>query len=363
MKFTIVTSFYNGSKFINNLYQKIKSQTYTNWEWIVTDDFSSDSAKEILLDISKKDRKVKYVDQEFKKQMFYNPQIFCKDAEIIMQADQDDYPLPKALEVYHYFFTKFPDTIAITCAANSFRENGDWMNFHSPNFIDKNNMACGHLANLRAWRNNPNIKNDFNPNNWMKCYYNDLSILCTLEEQGKILNLPRNLYYYNYREDSISRLVFGNECEIEGKELIKRINERRSDKDIDTLNRYFENIHSESLCLIDHNLNNSTEQLKISYIDNHINGNKKALLKELFFDHDFNVNKIDGDEDYAVFGLKNMEDLNEFLKVNISTIKKVQLVIFNQAENPDTQNIINKVSSLHQLYYHSSRHCLINLIK
>jgi len=364
MKFTIVTSFYNGSRFIQNLYEKIKLQTYTNWEWVVTDDFSSDNSKELLLEISKKDRKVKYVEQEFKKQMFYNPQLFCRDAEIIIQADQDDYPLPKALEVYHYFFTKFPDTVAITCAGNAFREDGSWMNFHSPNFIDKNNMVCGFLTYLRAWKNNPNRQYDFNPDSWMKYYYNDLSILCTLEEEGKVLNIPRNLYYYNYRDDSISHTVYGNESVEEGSELIKRIDDRRLDKNIDTLNRYFESIHSESLCLLDHHLNNSATQLKISYVDNFIDSKKKALLKDLFFDHDFSVNKIDGDEDYAVFAIKNMEDLESFLRTEKKDqVKKLQLVIWNQASNPDTQNIITVLSSLYPLYYHSSHHCLINLVK
>lgn len=364
MKFTIVTSFHNGSKFVQNLYEKIKSQTYTNWEWIVTDDFSSDEGKELLLDICKKDRKVKYVEQNHKKEMFYNPQRFCRDAEIIVQADQDDYPLPKALEVYHHFFMKFPDTIAITCCGNLFRENGEWMNFHNANYSDKMNMACGYLTHLRAWRNNPNIQYDFNPENWMKYYYNDLSILCTLEEQGKILNLPRNLYYYNYRDDSISHSVYGQEAVEEGAELIKRINERRLDKDMDTLNRYFESIHSESVCLMDHHLNNSIEQLKISYIDYSIENKKKSLLKELFFDHDFSVNNIDGNEDYVVFAIKNMEDLEKFLSTKeVSGVKKVQLVIWNQAENPDTQKIIHKVSSIYPIYYHSSYHCLINVMK
>jgi len=364
MKFTIVTSFYNGSKFIENLYEKIKAQTYTNWEWIVTDDFSSDDSKALLLEISKKDREVKYVDQQFKKQMFYNPQLFCRDAQIIIQADQDDYPLPKALEVYHYFFTKFPDTVAMTCASNSFREDGSWMNFHSPNFIDKNNMACGYLANLRAWRNNPDQAYDFNPGNWMKHYYNDLSILCTVEEKGKVLNLPRNLYYYNYRNDSISHSTYGKEAIDEGTELIRQVNERRLDKDMDTLNRYFESIHIESLCLMDHHLNNSTQQLKISYNEAGLEGKKKALLKELFFDHDLNINRVDGDEDYAVFAIKKMEDLDQFLTIDkANTVKKVQLVVWNQASNPEAQNIISRVTTLFPVYYHSSHHCLINLVK
>lgn len=364
MKFTIVTSFYNGSRFISNLYDKIKSQTYTNWEWIVTDDFSSDNTKDLLLDICLKDRKVKYVDQQFKKQMFYNPQIFCRSAEIIIQADQDDYPLPKALEVYHYFFTKFPDTIVITCAGNLFRDDGSWMNFHSPNYSDKLNMTCGYLTYLRAWRNNPNAKIDFNPDNWMKYYYNDLSILCTLEENGKILNLPRSLYYYNYRDDSISRTHNEIAAIAEGSELVRQINERRLDKNIDTLNRYFESIHLDSACMLDHNLNNNKSQLKIAYIDYSIDCKKIPLLKQLFFDHDFNVNILDGNEDYAIFITKDLSDLETFLITKeIATIKNLQVVIWDQANNPNTQIILEKLSSLYNVSYEFSYHGIIKIIK
>lgn len=366
MKFTIVTSFYNGEAFIPVLYEKIKNQTYTNWEWIVTDDFSKDNTKEKLLQISDVDRKVKYVEQEFKKQMFYNPQIFCQNADIIMQADQDDWPLPKALEVYHYFFTKFPETIAITCAGNYFVEDtGNWMNFHSPDYSDKMNMTCGYLTYLRAWRNNPNLKYDFNPNNWMKYYYNDLAILCKLEELGKILNLPRSLYYYNYRYDSVSHKVYENPQEVvdEGSNLIEKILLERKNKNIDTINRYFESIHRESLCLMDHNLNNVNQQLKISYIDKNLDFKKSSILKELFFDHHLNINTLDGNEDYAVFVIRNLKELEESIPNFFSTIKKIQLVIWNQNENPDRDAIIQKISSMYPLYYQSAYHSIINLVR
>ena len=50
--------------------------------------------------------------------MFWNPQNFCKDAEVIFQLDSDDLMTPKALEVYHHFFTKFPEVILINCYSN-----------------------------------------------------------------------------------------------------------------------------------------------------------------------------------------------------------------------------------------------------
>jgi glycosyltransferase involved in cell wall biosynthesis len=364
MKFILITSFYNGSEFISNLYEKIKNQTYTNWEWIVTDDFSLDNGKEKLLEIANNDRKVKYIEQNFKKEMFYNPQNFCKEAEIIVQIDQDDFPLPKALEVYHYFFTKFPDTIVITCAGNLFKEDGSWMNFHNPDFTEQKNMTCGYLTCLRAWRNNPNINYDFNPNNWMKYYYNDLSILCTLEEQGKILHLPRNLYYYNYRDNSISHSFYGNDSVEEGDILIKKVNDRRPNKNIDTFNRYFESIHKESLCLMDHHLNDVNQQQKIVYIDKQLSFKKHLLLKELFFDHELNINKIDGDEDVLVCVLRDESDLEYFFNIDDQhSIKKIQLIIWSQAENPYTSVLLDKIFQKYQCYYLAACHSIINLIK
>lgn len=366
MKFTLVTSFYNGSKFVYSLYEEIKKQTYTNWEWIITDDFSTDDTKEKLLEISNSDRKVKYVNQEFKKQMFYNPQIFCENSDIIVQVDQDDWPLPKALEVYHHFFTKFPDTIAITCGGNCFLENGqEWMNFHNPDYSDKMNMTCGYLTYLRAWRNNPNIHFDFNPNNWMKYYYNDLAILCKLEEYGKILNLPRSLYYYNYINNSISHKGYENAQEAvdEGSKLIQKIILERKNKNIDTLNRYFEPIHKQSLCLMDHNLNNTNQQLKISYIDSNLDFRKSNLLRDLFFDHDLNINILEGDEDYAVFAVRSLKELESYIPNFLPSIKKIQVVIHNQHENSDRDLIIQKIESLFGYYYQSAYNTIINLVR
>ncbi|WMN91540.1 glycosyltransferase [Vibrio parahaemolyticus] len=45
---SIITPAYNSSKLISQTYQAILSQTYCNWEWIVTDDCSTDDTFEVL---------------------------------------------------------------------------------------------------------------------------------------------------------------------------------------------------------------------------------------------------------------------------------------------------------------------------
>ena len=53
MKFTISTSFYKRGDQVEYLYNQVINQTHNDWDWVVTDDFSSEnSAKEALLDIA-----------------------------------------------------------------------------------------------------------------------------------------------------------------------------------------------------------------------------------------------------------------------------------------------------------------------
>lgn len=56
---SIITASYNCEDFIKKTYDSIASQTYKHWEWIVTDDCSSDSTLECLRKISLNDSRVK----------------------------------------------------------------------------------------------------------------------------------------------------------------------------------------------------------------------------------------------------------------------------------------------------------------
>lgn len=45
---SIITPCFNSEKFLLETYQSIKSQTYSNWEWIIVDDCSTDRSVEII---------------------------------------------------------------------------------------------------------------------------------------------------------------------------------------------------------------------------------------------------------------------------------------------------------------------------
>jgi len=56
---SIITPCYNSSKFINECVNSVLLQSYCNWELLLVDDCSNDNSKELLLNIEKKDERIK----------------------------------------------------------------------------------------------------------------------------------------------------------------------------------------------------------------------------------------------------------------------------------------------------------------
>lgn len=56
---SIITPSYNASRFVSSCYMSIASQTVDNWEWLVTDDASSDDTTNVIRKIAAEDPRVK----------------------------------------------------------------------------------------------------------------------------------------------------------------------------------------------------------------------------------------------------------------------------------------------------------------
>ena len=49
---SIITPCYNSSQFLEETIKSVLNQTFTDWEWIITDDQSTDNSVEIIQKIS-----------------------------------------------------------------------------------------------------------------------------------------------------------------------------------------------------------------------------------------------------------------------------------------------------------------------
>lgn len=56
---SIITPVYNASRFLEKTAESVFKQTYSNWEWVLVDDCSTDNSWEILTSLQKQDSRIK----------------------------------------------------------------------------------------------------------------------------------------------------------------------------------------------------------------------------------------------------------------------------------------------------------------
>ncbi|MEM5547765.1 glycosyltransferase family 2 protein [Pseudoalteromonas fuliginea] len=56
---SIVTATYNSESYIKSVYESLLMQTYKNWEWLITDDCSTDETSKILHQLTLADNRIK----------------------------------------------------------------------------------------------------------------------------------------------------------------------------------------------------------------------------------------------------------------------------------------------------------------
>lgn len=101
IKVSIITATYNSEDFILDTYQGILNQTCNNWEWLITDDCSSDKTLSILAELVKKDPRVKCFknNKNSGAAKSRNNSIKHATGEFLAFVDSDDIWTPDKLEV------------------------------------------------------------------------------------------------------------------------------------------------------------------------------------------------------------------------------------------------------------------------
>jgi len=325
MKFSISTSFYNTTDYVYRIYESLLSQTYKNWEWIVTDDFSDNSSKGVLLEISKNDKRVKYIEQSFKQELYWNPHKFSSmDTHFVISVDSDDIIYPKTLEIYKHFFLKHPDVFTIVSGGTTIKEkSGIWVNYYFGNdkwlnSSDRRTIIDGYrILITRCWRHIPYPTLDFNHNDEYKLRLNDLNSLLVLEEIGKILLLNRNLSDITIRNDGISvneeLNIFKNKVVINTHHtILENTDKRRKDKRLYSFKKLFDDEYNFLCCFFNNDNINKSSNFYILNILTEISYRQEEYLRELYFELDIKVSDFT-DDDYGYYIIQNENNYNQLL--------------------------------------------------
>lgn len=220
LKFGIYTTFYNCERFIDKIFNSIEQINYENFEWHITDDFSSDNTKEIIIERLKNSNlkdKIKYYDQSDKKQMYWNPQQFFDGSFTwIVLVDADDDFDKNFLNVYNSFLSDNNDvTLVSSDYFKLYEENNSLhsisyilnddiisnkINNYHPSCDYLNNLSYSCFGHLRGFKN---VIDKFEITDVLAGAEDSYHVFWA-NSYGKYLHIPRPLYVWYLREDSES---------------------------------------------------------------------------------------------------------------------------------------------------------------
>lgn len=142
---SIIIPTYNRVHLIGETLDSILAQTYSNWECIVIDDFSTDATQQLLEKYSKKDERISYIIKPngLKKGASTSRNLGLKIAkgEFIQFLDSDDILAPNKIAAQLYLLEKEDEFVISTCKWGKFTDlkeglkvnenNADYKNFNS----------------------------------------------------------------------------------------------------------------------------------------------------------------------------------------------------------------------------------------
>jgi len=349
MKLSIVTSYYNCEKYIKEQSSSILSQSYENWEWIIADDFSEDNTKQKLIELQKKDSRIRLVNLAHKKQLWWNPQLFAT-GDYVCHIDGDDVILPNTFENIVFYANKFPEVVLFHFNANKYKEilpsskNRIFENFIDNVYISNKNDSflegferlnpkrTGIFGCLRVFRNLRNL--DFKAySDENDCASYDGQWLLRLEEFGKTLTIPKTCYLIRQHYDSENFRNWNIKGEVK---LVEDAKKRRKNIYLSMPRKidYFDDIYEAAESTYISSLNWENSSKNISFMNFNYSQNELLKLKDLFFEH--SVSFDNNDADY-VFIRVNPFDSPESIMEKVSKVNsKSELVVF--CDNCHLQN-------------------------
>ena len=202
---SIITASYNCSDFIGETIESIQSQTYTNWELLITDDCSTDTSREVIMRYAEKDSRIRLLclDKNSGAGIARNNSIRKAKGRFIAFCDSDDRWKPEKLERqlkfmvdngYGLTYTSY-DTCDESGTINGYVQCLRSLNFNK--ILRDNGIGC-----LTAIYDAEKIGKHFMPSirkrqDW--CLWIDI-----IRKTGKAYGLQEPLALYRVRSGSLS---------------------------------------------------------------------------------------------------------------------------------------------------------------
>jgi len=138
-KVTVLMPVYNGERYLNEAVDSILGQTFTDFEFLIIDDASTDKTPEILRSYDDPRIRVVTNEENLGLSKSLNKGLALARGEFIARMDADDVSYPYRLQVQHEFMTQHPGAGVIGSWAEYIDRKGEIVHrYRAPIFPEEN---------------------------------------------------------------------------------------------------------------------------------------------------------------------------------------------------------------------------------
>ena len=186
---TVLMPVYNAEKFLAESINSILSQTYSNFEFVILDDGSTDNSLKIIKAYAKEDKRIKILVNNKNQKTAKSRNILLKKAttEFIAWMDADDISLPYWLQTQMDFLKQNSNIDVVSCHLQFF---GDRKSIFKKALLDSQ-IKSAFLLDC-AFGTGGSIIKIFDGKNFFKNYYSFLKFLRCLRVSPLIIPLQKH---------------------------------------------------------------------------------------------------------------------------------------------------------------------------
>lgn len=210
-KLSVIMSVYNGAKYLTNALDSILNQTYTDFEFIIFEDGSTDNSLEILKKYTLLDSRIILIEKEknigikgFIENL--NSGLKIASGKLIARMDQDDISLPTRFEKQITYLENNPDIYMVGSSLNVIDENNQLTRLMDAPESDKD-IRLKMYKHISMYHPAIMFRNDnsaYYREKMLYCEDYDMYLRLMLSEK-KFANIKEPLLEYRILQSSISR--------------------------------------------------------------------------------------------------------------------------------------------------------------
>lgn len=204
---SVVMSVHNDEQFLEKAIRSILEQNFTNYQYIIIDDHSTDRSPEILQKYAALDSRIRLITNEINLGLTRSLNIGLaeSDTPYIARIDSDDIACSDRLEVQYSYLESNPDITLLGSGCTMINEQGEKLYRFKP-ITDEEKLKREFKKKNCIYHSSVMFRNDKETRYRDKFIYSqDYDLYLSMLSRGKrIINIPDALIYYRIHSNAIS---------------------------------------------------------------------------------------------------------------------------------------------------------------